>query len=84
METTVTVLRSVVSIIGFLGLFTSLTICLLCGLVLLALLWLVLQDEGAELEARIDFGLLTASLAVEGNATVFDLDIGLRILALLA
>jgi len=84
MWATITVLRSMVSIIGFLGLFTSLTVGLLCRLVLLAFLWLIFQDEGAELEARIDFGLLTACLAVEEDAAILDLDIGLGILALLA
>jgi hypothetical protein len=81
---TITVLRSVVSIIGFLSLFSSLTDGLLCRFVLLALLWLIFQDEGAEFEARIDLGLLTTCLAVEVDAAVLDLDIGLGILALLA
>ena len=79
-----TVLRSVISVFGFLRLFTSLPVGLLCRLVLFAFLWLILQDEGAELEARIDFGLLAACLAVEEDAAVLDLDIGLGILALLA
>ena len=79
-----TVLRSVISVVGFLRLFTSLTVGLLCRLVLFAFLWLILQDEGVELEAGIDFGVLAACLAVEEDAAILDLDIGLRILALLA
>jgi hypothetical protein len=63
-----------------LGLASSLAL----GLVLLAFLGLVLQDEAAKLETQIDISPLTASLAVKRDVAVLDLDIGLRVLALLA
>jgi hypothetical protein len=54
------------------------------GLVLLGLLGHVLEHETAELQAQIDLGALAAGLAVEHDATVLDLDVGLGVLALLA
>jgi hypothetical protein len=54
------------------------------SLVLLALLGLVLQDEAAELEAKVNIGALTAGLAIENNVVILDNDIGFGILALLA
>ena len=54
------------------------------GLVLLGLLGHVLEHETAELQAQIDLGALATGLAVEGDAAVLDVDIGLGVLALLA
>jgi hypothetical protein len=68
---------------GF-GLLASATLSLLGRLVLLALLGLVLHDEGRELEARIDLGDFTASLAVERDIAILDVDLSLGVFALLA
>lgn len=54
------------------------------SLVLLAFLGLVLQDKAAELQAQINVSALAASLAVERDVAILDLDIGLGVLALLA
>ena len=54
------------------------------SLVLLALLGLVLQDEATQLQAQVDVGALSTSLAVERDVAVFDLNIGLGVLALSA
>jgi hypothetical protein len=67
-----------------LGLLASAAFGLLGGLVLLALLGLVLHNESGELKARVDLRDLTASLAVECDVTVLDVDLRLRVLALLA
>lgn len=66
------------------SLFASTTLSLLVGLVLLALLGLVLEDEGAQLQAAIDVGDLTAGFAVKGDVAVLDVDVGFGVLALLA
>lgn len=63
-----------------LGLFGSSAL----GLVLLALLGLVLEDESTKLQADVNVGALTASLAIEDDVIIFDGDIGLRVLAFLA
>lgn len=64
-----------------LGLAGSLAV----GLVFLAgLLGLVLEDEAAELQTQVNVGALAASLAVQSDVAVLDLDIGLGVLALLA
>lgn len=57
---------------------------LLLGLVLLATLALMLDNEAAELQAEVDVGALTAGLAVKNNAGVVDVSNGLRVAALLA
>lgn len=73
------------SILNFLAVrFLGPAFGLLGGLVLLALLRLVLQDEGAELEAEVYISALTTSLAVKEDAAILDVDLGLRVLALLA
>lgn len=73
------------SILNFLAVrFLGPAFGLLGGLVLLALLRLVLQDEGAELEAEVDISALTTGLAVKEDAAILDVDLGLRVLALLA
>lgn len=64
-----------------LGVFVLAT--LLGRFILLALLRLVLQDEGAQLEANIDVGPLATGLAIEKDAAILEDDIRLRILALL-
>lgn len=63
-----------------LGLFGSSAL----SLVLLALLGLVLKDESTKLQAEVNVGALTASLAIEDDVIIFDDDIGLRVLAFLA
>lgn len=57
---------------------------LLGGLVLLSLLWLVLQNEGAEFVARIRLGTFAASLARKDDARILGEDLGFRVFALLA
>jgi hypothetical protein len=66
-----------------LGFLAGTTLGLLGRLVLLALLGLVLQNEGRELQARVDLGDLTAGLAVKRDVAVLDVDFGLGVLALL-
>lgn len=56
----------------------------LLGFVLLALLWLVLEDETAQLETEVDIGPYTASLAVKYDETILDNNLGFWVLALLA
>jgi hypothetical protein len=63
-----------------LGLAGGLTL----SLVLLAFLGLVLQNKATKLQTQVDVGALAASLAVKRDVAVLDLDIGLRVLALLA
>jgi hypothetical protein len=67
-----------------LGFLAGTTLGLLGGLVLLALLGLVLQDKGSELQARVDLGDLAAGFAVKGDVAVLDVNVGLGVLALLA
>jgi hypothetical protein len=67
-----------------LGFLASTTVGLLGRLVLLALLGLILQDEGSQLKAGVDVGDLAASLAVKRDVTILDVDIGFGVLALLA
>lgn len=74
------VVASVLAAVLLLGLAGSLAL----RLILLALLRLVLQDKAAELEAEINIGALTASLAVENNVAILDDVLGLGVLALLA
>ena len=71
---------------GILAIGSLLLLSLTAGLLflLLATLGVVANDESAQLEARIDIGALTTSLAVQGNFLVLDKDIGLGVLALLA
>jgi len=54
------------------------------GLVLLALLGLVLEDEATKLEAKVNISTLTTGLAVKKDVVILDDNVGLRILALLA
>ena len=67
-----------------LGLLAGTALSLLARLVLLALLGLVLENEGAELETRINFGNLSARLAVERDVAILDVDVGFGVLAFLA
>lgn len=71
------------SILG-LSLLFSLALGLLGSLVLLSLLWLVLKNERAELQTKVNFRALTASFAVKKDASIFDVYVGLGVLALLA
>ena len=57
---------------------------LFVGLVLLAFLGLTLDDEGAQLEASINIGALTAGFAIQQDIAVLDLDVGLGIFTFLA
>lgn len=57
---------------------------LLLRLVLLALLGLIFQDEGAQLQAKVYVRALTACLAVEYDVAIFDVDVGFGVLALFA
>lgn len=69
---------------GGLSLLACLAIGLLGGLVLLALLGCSLQDERGELVAEVGVGVVTASLAVEDDVAILDVDNGLGVLAVLA
>merc|ERR1711977_292455 len=62
----------------------SLASSLLVSLVLLVRLWLILKDETTELEAEVDIGSLTTSLAIKYNMAILDNHVGLGVLALLA
>lgn len=74
-------LVAVVGIAVLLSLLPGSAFSLLSGLVLLALLGSVLQDERRKLLARIGLADCAASLAVEENAVVLDVDNGLGVLA---
>jgi hypothetical protein len=65
----------------FLGLGSA---SLFVAFVLLSLLRLIFQDEGAKFQAQINIGALSTRLAVQNDVAVLDNDIRLRILALLA
>jgi len=73
-----------VAVLAGRAILLSLASSLTLGLVLLALLGLVLQNETTELQAQIDLGELTTSLAIQMDATILDIDNGLGVLALLA
>lgn len=62
----------------------GLAFCLLGALVFLPLLWLVLEDERTELQTKVNVGSLAAGFAVEQDASILDVYVGLGILALLA
>jgi hypothetical protein len=66
------------------GLLACLAFGLLRGLVLFALLGLVLDDEAGQFETHVNVGALTAGLAIKGDVVILDMDIGFRVLALLA
>jgi len=71
---------------GVLAIGSLLLLALTAGLLLLLLatLGVVANNEGAQLEARVDIRALTASLAVQSDSLILDVDIGLGVLALLA
>ena len=68
-------------VVAFLGFGT--TSLLLC-LVLLSLFRLAFENEGAQLEARIDVGALTAGFTIQKDISILDIDLGLRVLTFLA
>ena len=70
-----------ISLAGFICFCTA---GFLLGFVFLSFLGLVLEDEGAQLEAEIHVGALAAGLAVEDDLAILDVDICLRVLAFLA
>jgi hypothetical protein len=70
--------------VGSVAVLSSLLGSSALGLVLLALLGLVLEDEAAELQAKVDVSALTTGLAVKQDTVILDDNIGLRVLALLA
>ena len=57
---------------------------LLCRLVLLALLWLILEDKKSEPETKAYVSAAARCFAVQCNMTVFDDHVGLWILAVFA
>jgi len=67
-----------------LGLLAGLAVGLLGGLVLLALLWLGLQDERGQLVTDVGVGALAASLAVQDDVAILAVDDSLGVLAVLA
>lgn len=75
---------SVTVLLGVAVLFGLGPTSFLLRLVFLALLRLILQDEGAELEATIDSGTLAARFAIQQNVSILEVDVGLGVLALLA
>lgn len=85
-----TVVRAIFTARGIaVGLFAAVLLLgaassLFGSLVLLAALALMLGDETAQLEADIDVGALTASLAVKQDARVQDDEVGFGVQALLA
>jgi len=94
LDTNVTILVTVLGTIavaraGFLVtvgglLLLCFTASLLVLLVFLATLGVVTHNEGAQLKTRVDVRALTTGLAVESDLLILDVDIGLRVLALLA
>lgn len=64
-----------------LSLLASLAIGFLRALVLLALLWRTLENEGGQLVAEIDVGSLATCLAVENDVSILDVDDSLGVLA---
>jgi hypothetical protein len=73
-----------VLVVGQSSFLASLAIGLLGCLVLFAFLGLVLDNEGRQLETRINIGALATSLAIKGDDFILDVDLGFGILALLA
>ena len=55
-----------------------------CRLVVLALVWLILEDQRSELETKAYVSTAATCFAVQCSMTVFDDHVGLGVLAVLA